>query len=112
MGTLKPGLPLAFLWSFSNAAPPAIDDVVREAQRRATGELENSAPPEDCFLAHIPPVPMRKLEPDFPAARGLLLEQKGAEPPPSCQFVLRHEGKGEQILIPKDGWVPTAGLLG
>lgn len=66
MGTLKPGLSLAFLRSFSNVAPPAIDAVVREAQRSATGELEKSAPPEDCFLAHIPPVPMRKVEPDFP----------------------------------------------
>lgn len=111
MGTLKPGSPMAFQQLSSNAAPHFLQPAMvwcRSSERSTPGEPEKAAPPEDCFFFDL------YFSHDNEEGRGLLLEQEGAEPPPSCQFVFGHEGKGDWILIPKNGWTPakwSAGII-
>lgn len=113
MGTLKPGspagIPAIVFKCLSHFLQPAMI-WCRSSERSTPGEPEKAAPPEDCFfLAYISPMTMRKEEPDV-----YCWDRKGAEPPPSCQFVFGRERKEEQILIPKNGWASakwSAGII-
>lgn len=104
---LPHGIP-AIVFKCCTSLPPTSNGLVQELREEHSRGARKGCTPRrllsfDLYFSH-----------DNEEGRGLLLEQEGAEPPPSCQFVFGHEGKGDWILIPKNGWTPakwSAGII-
>lgn len=90
--------------------PPTSDGLVQELRKEhSRGARKGCTPRRLLFLAYISPMTMRKEEPDI-----YCWGRKELSPLRPASLYFGHEGKGEQILIPKNGWASakwSAGII-